>query len=641
MSEGNNFPSTMKSYLEKRHLSVDLVDQLCSSWIMKFENDKILFAMKDLHSNIVWWQERFFEPILLHGKSVKSKTLAGTHVGYYFSEIDYQKPVIIVEGEIDRLSLYYLPNVIWLQGVVNLKKLVQELKDKGVHQIFILIDNDTPADFAIGKLLNMDDTFLWWVFDCRHILWESKDVNDYIVDGKILSMDMIMNTSKSLKDFKELIMKLITSNDKIDHNQFAKYIIEKLNISSVEWNIFVYGQGWDYGIWKPLSKYQFDNIIMRELESLLGGMISIFRNTDKNNIHEFVTVYAENDELREKLVSKYDSDVNLWDCVFDPKTKTIRQYSKDDYKFQKFSYPYEILSQTTKPILRLNFLDQILEWYKQKDHIVDFLQELVWSLLVTDTKYQKALLLYGSGANGKGVFLSAIRNLLGFNNCSNVGLHEINNAQNLYNLFGKLVNIDSDMQQDVQLDSWVIKKIISGEPITAKILYKQPIEYVPFARLLIATNEQPYLKTIDDSIRRRFIYLHLKNSFLGKEDFDLLDKLSEEKELIFAWAITWLCRLLERWNFEVPQELQDNLSNFIKENDTVELFLDEYEVERRPDAKIYNKDIYSLYKYFCNECGYKALSQRNFNKRLRDKGFQDFRDFQWRWFLWLGRTDPF
>jgi putative DNA primase/helicase len=84
----------------------------------------------------------------------------------------------------------------------------------------------------------------------------------------------------------------------------------------------------------------------------------------------------------------------------------------------------------------------------------------------------------------------------------------------------------------------VIKKIISGEPITAKILYKQPIEYVPFARLLIATNEQPYLKTIDDSIRRRFIYLHLKNSFLGKEDFDLLDKLSEEKELIFAWAIT-------------------------------------------------------------------------------------------------------
>jgi hypothetical protein len=50
---------------------------------------------------------------------------------------------------------------------------------------------------------------------------------------------------------------------------------------------------------------------MRELESLLGGMISIFRNTDKNNIHEFVTVYAENDELREKLVSKYDSDVNL------------------------------------------------------------------------------------------------------------------------------------------------------------------------------------------------------------------------------------------------------------------------------------------------------------------------------------------
>jgi hypothetical protein len=38
---------------------------------------------------------------------------------------------------------------------------------------------------------------------------------------------------------------------------------------------------------------------------------------------------------------------------------------------------------------------------------------------------------------------------------------------------------------------------------------------------------------------------------------------------------------------------------------------------------------------FCNECWYKTLSQRNFNKRLRDKGFEDFKDGLGRGFLGL------
>jgi phage/plasmid-associated DNA primase len=53
----------------------------------------------------------------------------------------------------------------------------------------------------------------------------------------------------------------------------------------------------------------------------------------------------------------------------------------------------------------------------------------------------------------------------------------------------------------------------------------------------MATNELPYVKTIDDSIKRRFVFLQLKQSFKGKEDVTLIDKIITEKEAIFARAI--------------------------------------------------------------------------------------------------------
>jgi DNA primase len=55
---------------------------------------------------------------------IKSKTKQGGHVGYFYAEIDFTKPVIVVEGEIDFLSLAHIENVIGLQGVANLSKLV-------------------------------------------------------------------------------------------------------------------------------------------------------------------------------------------------------------------------------------------------------------------------------------------------------------------------------------------------------------------------------------------------------------------------------------------------------------------------------------------------------------------------------------
>jgi putative DNA primase/helicase len=207
-------------------------------------------------------------------------------------------------------------------------------------------------------------------------------------------------------------------------------------------------------------------------------------------------------------------------------------------------------------------------------------------------------------------------------------------------LLGKLVNIDSDMQQGVQLDSGIIKKIISWEHIVGKVVYEKPISFAPYTRLLLATNELPYLKSADQSIKRRFIFIHLKKSFIWQEDPTLKDKLKAEKTQIFVWAIEWLKRLLARWSFLIPDELQNDIDWFIKENDSVTQFLESWSIYIEEELSISNRILYLDYSNFCKDNGFKPLGQIKLGKRLVDRWYVRYTDGRERGIKWLWEAYP-
>jgi len=69
-------------------------------------------AMKDSHGIICGWQKRFFDPKCIGDKEIKSQTVHGGKVGYFYESIDFTQPIIVVEGEIDYLSVLHLSNAI-------------------------------------------------------------------------------------------------------------------------------------------------------------------------------------------------------------------------------------------------------------------------------------------------------------------------------------------------------------------------------------------------------------------------------------------------------------------------------------------------------------------------------------------------
>jgi len=142
---------------------------------------------------------------------LKSKTTTGTHVGYFYTDLDFTKPVIIVEGEMDRMSALTLgiPNIVGLQGVGNLKKLVEALLEKDVKDIYLLVDNDSPANKAITSLLQLDEPSLKRLWDSRKCLGEYGDLNELLKDGEIVSFSEIKKQAKSLRAYFDLLRSFV------------------------------------------------------------------------------------------------------------------------------------------------------------------------------------------------------------------------------------------------------------------------------------------------------------------------------------------------------------------------------------------------------------------------------------------------
>jgi len=77
------------------------------------------------------------------------------------------------------------------------------------------------------------------------------------------------------------------------------------------------------------------------------------------------------------------------------------------------------------------------------------------------------------------------------------------------------------------------------EPVTGKLL----------TRLMILTNELPRLGDASGALSGRMIVLRMSESFYGREDIALTDKLLAERPGILLWAIEGWRRLRERGRF--------------------------------------------------------------------------------------------
>jgi putative DNA primase/helicase len=158
---------------------------------------------------------------------------------------------------------------------------------------------------------------------------------------------------------------------------------------------------------------------------------------------------------------------------------------------------------------------------------------------------------------------------------------------------------------------------ISGEDaLTIDRKHREQITCKLSTRLMLLTNELPRLSDASGALASRFIVLRLRESFYGREDHGLTDKLLGELPGILLWAIEGWRRLRDRGYFVQPESGQELAGEMEDLTSPVGAFIRERCVVG-PVHQAPVDDIFTAWKSWCEDNGRKeAGTTQTFGRDL-------------------------
>lgn len=256
-----------------------------------------------------------------------------------------------------------------------------------------------------------------------------------------------------------------------------------------------------------------------------------------------------------------------------------------------------------------------------------FLQRAVGYSLTGHTDEQVMFLLYGLGANGKSTFLEVVRGLLGDyaqQAPSDVLLAKRNPGipSEIARMQGARFVTAVETDEGRQLAEGLVKQLTGGDRVAARMLYQEWFEFTPVAKLWLATNHKPEVKSNTDAIWRRLRLIPFTVRIPDEErDNSLTAKLKAELPGILQWALAGT-RRWRKQGLRTSRNIAQATDSYRSEQDLFGSFLDERCV-LGDDLSASAKDLYDAYQGWANSSNIRfKMSSQKFGRTLSERGFQ-------------------
>lgn len=289
-------------------------------------------------------------------------------------------------------------------------------------------------------------------------------------------------------------------------------------------------------------------------------------------------------------------------------------FDHKDHFFYQLPYGYD--ESATAPKFQ-EFLDQVLpEHDKQR-----LLQEFVGSVFIRrkQLRLESAMFLLGSGANGKSVFMEVISSALGGReNVTSYSLKSLTDRSGTTRsgIDGKLLNYVSETSISVDWENF--KQLVSGEPIEAKVLYKNPHIISDYARLMFNCNELPKNLEKSSAISRRSMIVEFDVVIPeGKRDVQLAEKIiASDLPGVLNWIIAGMKIVWRQKGYSRFECSKYNTVEHFKGLDIVGLFIQEYGLEKSLTEKLPLKVLYEKFVIYSHMHGIVAIDDSALKKEL-------------------------
>ena len=296
-------------------------------------------------------------------------------------------------------------------------------------------------------------------------------------------------------------------------------------------------------------------------------------------------------------------------------TVILKPHSETDYTTVKLPYRYDPNATCKK---WRKFINDVTNG-NEKDQKV--LQEFTGYIFLPDCRFQKALMLIGTGSNGKSVFTNILSKMLGGSNgyVSYVEPSKLSKDFRLMPFKDSLLNISSDSDADLRGAEAEFKKIVAGENLEDAYKFKKPFSFPTRSKMVMNCNYFPTINDTSEGFMRRFLIVDFPMHFVAANkvvpntnkrplNINLEQELLEELPGIFNWAIEGLQRLLAQGYFTESDQQEERINKFIRESNPLmsfaesneEIFFEEKDTVKE-GKKVSKRKVSQAYRHWAEQ----------------------------------------
>jgi putative DNA primase/helicase len=304
----------------------------------------------------------------------------------------------------------------------------------------------------------------------------------------------------------------------------------------------------------------------------------------------------------------------------------IRDLEPEDYALAKLPVEYDPNAESDR---WQQFVGEVVEPAK-----IETVQEYVgYALHRGAMPHAKALLLVGSGKNGKTTFLNVVRELLGSEQTTSKPVHKFDEENHVADLYGSVANIDADLSQGSLSSRGIatFKRVVGGDSVDGRKLYEDAFTFKPTAKHLYACNQVPdvskYVSDDDIAFWRRWIVVQFPNYFTEEQrDPSLERKLTKDENLsaVLNWAIDGWGKLRDNGGFTNADNHDETRRRWQSWGESVDRFIADC-VERDEDAsRLTTGEAFDRYRAWCRKVGVDTVGRQKFTNTLKkeDVGYK-------------------
>lgn len=320
-------------------------------------------------------------------------------------------------------------------------------------------------------------------------------------------------------------------------------------------------------------------------------------------------------DLHSAAETTADQIISCTNGLLDLSTRTIHPHAPALFNVVSVPFAYDPAAEQSPAWLE--FLASI--WPDDHDSIA-LLQEYVGYVLSGRTDMQKLLLLIGPTRSGKGTIARMLAALIGRKHVTGPTLASLGTNFGLSPLLGRPLAIVSDARLSAKAPTHtIVERLLSitGEDLlTVDRKFREPWSGKLPTRFVILSNELPRFKDSSGAIANRLLILRMTESFLGREDRTLDNRLAAELPGILRWALDGLDRLIAAGRFTVPKSSEDAAHLMMDLASPVSAFVREKCI-RHPAEQVERDTLYAAWKQWADDNGHMPGSKSTFARDLR------------------------